>query len=81
MGETFVPWLLFLLYVLAIVGLTWWNRRKAATMSAFAVGTRSLPPFLVGLSLAANMTSAAGWRRTGGWRPPSRPTSRRRCAR
>jgi len=59
MGETFVPWMLFLLYVLAIVGLTWWNRRKAATMSAFAVGTRSLPPFLVGLSLAANMTSVA----------------------
>ncbi|PWB75827.1 MAG: sodium:solute symporter, partial [Holophagae bacterium] len=57
MGETFLPWTLFLLYVLAIIGLTWWNRRKAATMSAFAVGTRSLPPFLVGLSLAANMTS------------------------
>ncbi len=59
MGETFVPWTLFLLYMLAIIGLTWWNRRKAATMSAFAVGTRSLPPFLVGLSLAANMTSVA----------------------
>lgn len=59
MGETFLPWTLFLLYVLAIIGLTWWNRRKAATMSAFAVGTRSLPPFLVGLSLAANMTSVA----------------------
>ena len=59
MGETFVPWTLFLLYMLAIIGLTWWTRRKAATMSAFAVGTRSLPPFLVGLSLAANMTSVA----------------------
>ena len=59
MNETFLPWLLFLVYVLAIIGLTWWNRRKAATMSSFAVGTRSLPPFLVGLSLAANMTSVA----------------------
>ena len=59
MSETFIPWVLFLLYMLAIVGLTWWNRRKAATMSAFAVGTRSLPPVLVGLSLAANMTSVA----------------------
>jgi len=58
-NETFLPWLLFLVYVLAIIGLTWWNRRKAATMSSFAVGTRSLPPFLVGLSLAANMTSVA----------------------
>ena len=59
MGETVLPWTLFVLYMLAIVGLTWWNRRKAATMSSFAVGTRSLPPFLVGLSLAANMTSVA----------------------
>jgi SSS family solute:Na+ symporter/sodium/pantothenate symporter len=59
MGETFLPWLLFLLYIVAIVGLTWWNRREAASMSSFAVGTRSLPPFLVGLSLAANMTSVA----------------------
>jgi SSS family solute:Na+ symporter/sodium/pantothenate symporter len=59
MNETFLPWLLFLVYVLGIIGLTWWNRRKAATMSSFAIGTRSLPPFLVGLSLAANMTSVA----------------------
>ena len=59
MGETFVPWLLFIAYVLTIIGLTWWNRRKALTMSDFAVGSRSVPPFFVGLSLAANMTSVA----------------------
>ena len=59
MGETFVPWLLFVVYVLTIIGLTWWNRRKASTMSDFAVGSRSVPPFFVGLSLAANMTSVA----------------------
>ena len=45
MGETFLPWLLFLLYVVAIVGLTWWNRRKAASMSSFAGTSRlSAPP-------------------------------------
>jgi len=58
-SETTIPWALFSLYVLAIAGLTWWNRRKAASMQVFAVGTRTVPPFFVGLSLAANMTSVA----------------------
>lgn len=58
-SETLIPWVLFLLYVIAIAGLTWWNRRKASSMQAFAVGTRTVPPFFVGLSLAANMTSVA----------------------
>lgn len=56
---TLIPWLLFATYVLAIAALTWSNRRKAASMQAFAVGTRTVPPVFVGLSLAANMTSVA----------------------
>lgn len=59
MPETFLPWLLFAVYAMAIVVLTWWNRRRAASMSDFAVGSRSVPPFFIGLSLAANMTSVA----------------------
>ena len=59
MGDAFLPWLLFIVYCLAIVALTWWNRRKASSMSDFAVGSRRVPPFFVGLSLAANMTSVA----------------------
>jgi SSS family solute:Na+ symporter/sodium/pantothenate symporter len=59
MSETFLPWLLFITYLLAIVGLTWWNRRKASSMQSFAVGSREIPPFFIGLSLAANMTSVA----------------------
>lgn len=58
-SQTLIPWVLFFLYVIAIAGLTWWNRRKASSMQAFAVGTRMVPPFFVGLSLAANMTSVA----------------------
>ena len=59
MGETLVPWVLFISYMVASVGLTWWNRRKASTMSDFAIGSRSVPPVFIGLSLAANMTSVA----------------------
>ena len=59
MRETFIPWLLFILYGLAIVALTWWNRRRATSIEAFAVGNRKIPPFFIGLSLAANMTSVA----------------------
>jgi SSS family solute:Na+ symporter/sodium/pantothenate symporter len=59
MKETVLPWILFVVYAVAIVGLAVWNRRKASTMQGFSVGTRQLPPFFVGLSLAANMTSVA----------------------
>ena len=59
MNETTLPWILFVVYAVAIVSLAIWNRRKASTMQGFSVGSRSLPPFFVGLSLAANMTSVA----------------------
>ncbi len=58
MGETFLPWTMFVLYLAVIAGLVWWNRRTQ-TMESFAVGSRRVPPLLVGLSLAANMTSVA----------------------
>ncbi len=59
MGDTTLAWGLLGLYVAAIVGLTWWNRRRASTLEAFAVGNRTVSPVIIGLSLAANMTSAA----------------------
>jgi len=59
MPATTLPWILFVVYAIAIVGLAVWNRRKASTMQGFSVGSRQVPPFFVGLSLAANMTSVA----------------------
>jgi SSS family solute:Na+ symporter/sodium/pantothenate symporter len=59
MGETFVPWALFVGYCAAIVAVTAWQRRRTASMQAYAVGNRDVSPLLVGLSLAANMTSVA----------------------
>lgn len=59
LNETVIPWVFFIGYVLAIAAVVWWNRRSAQTMQSFAVGTRTVPPFFIGLSLAANMTSVA----------------------
>ena len=59
MNETFLPWTLLIAYAAVIVFLAWRNRRKATDIESFSVGSRQVPPFFVGLSLAANMTSVA----------------------
>lgn len=59
MSATVLSWVFFLAYVGAIVGVSVASRRKAGTMESFAVGTRTVSPVWVGLSLAVNMTSAA----------------------
>lgn len=59
MTEIAIPWAFFLFYLAAIVALTWWQRRGAVSMEAFAIGSRGVPPVFIGLSLAANMTSVA----------------------
>jgi len=59
MGDTTIAWVLFVAYGAAIIALTLWNRRKASTMESFSVGARDVPPAFIGLSLAANVTSAA----------------------
>ena len=59
MNETFLPWTLLIAYAAVIVFLAWRNRRQATDIESFSVGSRRVPPFFVGLSLAANMTSVA----------------------
>jgi SSS family solute:Na+ symporter/sodium/pantothenate symporter len=59
MDETVLPWALFAVYAASILAVTFWRRRRATTMQLFAIGARDVPPVLVGLSLAANMTSVA----------------------
>ncbi len=59
MNETFLPWTLLIAYAAVIVFLAWRNRRRATDIESFSVGSRRVPPFFVGLSLAANMTSVA----------------------
>ena len=59
MNETFLPWLLLIAYASVIIFLAWRNRRRSTDIESFSVGSRQVPPFFVGLSLAANMTSVA----------------------
>lgn len=59
LNETLLPWLLLIAYASVIVFLAWRNRRRSSDIESFSVGSRRVPPFFVGLSLAANMTSVA----------------------
>lgn len=59
MGETTLIWLFFVLYLVVIVGVSVNARRKAASIEGFAVGTRTVSPVWVGISLAVNLTSTA----------------------
>ncbi|MCG6947647.1 MAG: sodium:solute symporter family protein [Acidobacteria bacterium] len=59
MNETLLSWVLLIAYAAVIIFLAWRNRRRASDIKSFSVGSRSVPPFFVGLSLAANMTSVA----------------------
>ncbi len=59
MGETTWSWIFFLIYMAAIVGIALWSRVRTRSMESFSVGSRTVGPFFIGLSLAANLTSAA----------------------
>jgi sodium/pantothenate symporter len=52
-------WIFFSAYAIAVTAIALWSRSRARSMESFSVGTRTASPYLVGLSLAANMTSAA----------------------
>ncbi len=58
-GETLYSWIAFSLYAVTIAGIAIWSRTRARSMESFSVGTRTVNPYFVGLSLAANMASAA----------------------
>lgn len=59
MTATALSWVFFLAYVAAVVGLGVAARQGVGSLDRFAVGARTASPVWVGLSLAANMTSAA----------------------
>jgi sodium/pantothenate symporter len=59
MDETAISWLFVGVYTTAIVVVAWMNSRKAKTLQSFSVGNRNVSPVFIGLSLAANLTSAA----------------------
>jgi sodium/pantothenate symporter len=54
-----LAWSLFLLYVVVTLWLAWLGKRKTTSLESYAVGNRDMSPWIVGLALAASMTSTA----------------------
>ena len=52
-------WLLFLVYLAGTAWLGWRGYRKTSGFGSFAVGNRAMHPFVVGITLAASVSSAA----------------------
>jgi SSS family solute:Na+ symporter/sodium/pantothenate symporter len=59
MAETTIAWLFFGAYLLLVGAAAVWGIRKVTGFASFSVGSRQVNPVFVGLSLAANLTSAA----------------------
>ena len=54
-----LTWIGLGLYVLVAAGFAIRGARKSSTVASYAVGSRDLPPWVVGLSLSAQLTSVA----------------------
>ncbi len=52
-------WILFLLYMAGTTYLGWMGFRKTKNFGSFAIGSGDLHPFVVGITLAASVASAA----------------------
>ncbi len=59
MGETTAAWILFGAYLVVVSIVAFVGIRKVSGFASFSVGSRQVSPVFVGLSLAANLTSAA----------------------
>ena len=59
MGETTLSWIFFGVYLAGISYAAFVGIRKMTGFASFSVGSREVNPMFVGLSLAANLTSAA----------------------
>ncbi|MEM9998610.1 MAG: sodium:solute symporter family protein [Bacteroidota bacterium] len=59
MTDTTIAWVLFLGYLALIGGAAIVGIRKVSGFASYSVGSRQVSPVFVGLSLAANLTSAA----------------------
>jgi sodium/pantothenate symporter len=54
-----LAWSAFLLYVVVTLGLAWWGSRKTGNLESYALGSGHMSFWVVGLALAASMTSTA----------------------
>lgn len=49
----------FVAYLLILVGLAWWSRREAQSVSGYFIAGKKLPPWVVAFS--TNATGESGW--------------------
>ena len=54
-----LAWSVFIAYVAVTLWLAWLGQRKTTTLESYAVGNRDMHPVVVGMALAASMTSTA----------------------
>lgn len=54
-----LSWSLFVLYVAVTLYLAWLGNRKTTSLESYALGNRAMSPWVVGMALAASMTSTA----------------------
>jgi SSS family solute:Na+ symporter/sodium/pantothenate symporter len=54
-----LAWTLFLAYVAVTLFLAWLGQRKTDSLESYALGNRRMNPWVVGIALAASMTSTA----------------------
>ncbi|MFQ6116080.1 MAG: sodium:solute symporter family protein [bacterium] len=54
-----LSWLLFLAYVITTFYRAWLGQKKTHSLESYAIGNRDMSPWVVGIALAASMTSTA----------------------
>jgi sodium/pantothenate symporter len=52
-------WIVFFIYVVVTLYLAWLGSKRTKSLDSFAIGNRDLNPWIVGITLAASMTSTA----------------------
>ncbi|MCB9544745.1 MAG: hypothetical protein H6706_02485 [Myxococcales bacterium] len=59
MDRLTLAWLAFGLYMAVTAGLAWMGHKRTDSLESFAVGRRDMGPWLVGITMAAAMSSTA----------------------
>lgn len=54
-----LSWSVFIFYVIVTLFLAWLGSKKTKSLDSFAIGNRDMSPWVVGITLAATMTSTA----------------------
>lgn len=54
-----LAWTMFAVYVVVTLGLAWLGQKKTTSLASYALGDGKMHPVIVGLALAASMTSTA----------------------